>query len=628
MTETVLHTPRPTPPRERPAAPAARPDPAWTGPALLLLLAGTGVLYLWNLSASGYANSFYAAAVQAGTQSWKAMLFGSLDAGNVITVDKPAAFLWPMEIAGRIFGFSSWSMLAPQALMGVASVALVCGAVRRPTGAAWGLLAGAIVALTPVAALMFRFNNPDAMLVLLLTGALYATVRALEPGSRAARWLVLAGFLVGLGFITKMGQALLVVPAIGLTYLLFAHASLGRRIAHLLAGGVATVVGAGWWIAIVELWPASSRPYIGGSTNNSILELALGYNGLGRLVGGSGNGGGGGGPGGGQNTQFGGAPGLTRLFTGDMATEISWLLPAALIGLVAGLHLTAGRRRTDLRRAGLVLFGTTLLTTGLVFSYMQGTIHPYYLVALAPSIGALIALAGAEIRAQRHTWAARVAAVLMVEATAVWSWHLLAGYAGFLPWLKVLIVAAAAVAAVVIMFGPWLGRFATMGLVAALIAGLGGMAASGVATARVPHTGSLPSAGPASSGQPGFGAGPGGTDSTGSELTALLARTTTTWAAAADGAMSAGPLQLDSGRPVISIGGFNGGDAAPTLAQFKAWVAAGRIAYYVAGGQGGPGGGMGARGTGSEIAAWVQANFTATTVGGSTVYDLRTGATS
>src|SRR5882724_4817820 len=173
-------------------------DPGWARPALLALLIATAVLYLWNLSASGWGNDFYAAAAQAGSQSWKAWLFASLDSGNAITVDKPPGALWVMGLSARIFGVNSWSMLAPQALMGVASVALLYAAVRRWFGPAAGLLAGAALALTPVATLMFRFNNPDALLVLLLTAAGYAMVRAVESGR--TRWLVLAGTLLGFGF--------------------------------------------------------------------------------------------------------------------------------------------------------------------------------------------------------------------------------------------------------------------------------------------------------------------------------------------------------------------------------------------------------------------------------------------
>jgi 4-amino-4-deoxy-L-arabinose transferase-like glycosyltransferase len=154
--------------------------------------------------------------------------------------------------------------------------------VRRRFGAAAGLLAGAVLALTPVAVLMLRFNNPDALLTLLLVGSAYALTRALERGS--TRWLVGAGVLIGFAFLTKMLQALIVVPGFALVYLLAAPSPLRRRIVQLLGAGVALVVSAGWWVAIVTLWPSASRPYIGGSQHNSILELIFGYNGFGRIT--------------------------------------------------------------------------------------------------------------------------------------------------------------------------------------------------------------------------------------------------------------------------------------------------------------------------------------------------------
>ncbi len=257
-----------------------------------MLLVGAAVLYVWGLS--GYGNEYYAAAVQAGTQSWKAWLFGSLDSGNAITVDKPPAALWIMTLSARVFGFNSWSLLVPQALEGVAAVALLYAAVKRWAGPAAGLAAGAALALTPAAVLMFRFDNPDALLTLLLVAAGYAVVRAVDAVSTRAStwWLVAAGAAVGFGFLTKMGQALLIVPALGLVYLVAGPTRLRTRLWQLLAALAAMVVSAGWFVALVELWPAADRPYIGGSTTNSLLELALGYNGIGRLLGGSGNGGG------------------------------------------------------------------------------------------------------------------------------------------------------------------------------------------------------------------------------------------------------------------------------------------------------------------------------------------------
>src|ERR1700741_1494092 len=218
--------------------------PRWALPALFGLLALTALLYLWDLTRNGWANDFYAAAVQAGTKSWKAFFFGSFDQASFITVDKTPASLWVMELSGRIFGFSQWSMLAPEALEGVASVALLYAAVRRWFGPAAGLIAGLVLALTPVAALMFRFNNPDALLVLLMTAAAYALVRAIENGR--TRWLVFTGLLIGFAFLAKMLQAFLVVPGLAAAYIWAGPPRLGKRIWQTVLMGAGIVVGAGW----------------------------------------------------------------------------------------------------------------------------------------------------------------------------------------------------------------------------------------------------------------------------------------------------------------------------------------------------------------------------------------------
>ncbi|MFI5910156.1 glycosyltransferase family 39 protein [Dactylosporangium sp. NPDC051541] len=620
MTTTTL----PRPAVVRHAAPAAA-RPVWQRPALAALLLLTGVLYLWRLGDSGYANGFYAAAVQAGTQSWKALLFGSLDAGNVITVDKPPASLWVMGLSGRVFGFNSWSLLVPQALEGVAAVALLYATVKRHFGAAAGLLAGAALALTPVAVLMFRFDNPDALLTLLLVAGAYCTTRAVERA--APGWLALAATALGFAFLTKMLQGLLVLPGFALAYLIAAPATIGRRLLHLLTAGAALVVSAGWFVALVALWPASSRPYIGGSTDNSLLELALGYNGLGRILGGDGNRGGGGGGGGGfQNVGFGGATGITRLFGASMGTEISWLLPAALIALVAGLWFTRRAPRTDPTRAAFIVWGGWLLVSAVVFSYMSGTIHPYYTVALAPSIAALVAIAARELWRARAALPTRLTLAAMVFVTAAWDFTLLSRDPAWTPWLRwtVLVVGGAAAVAIAALPRPASGWAKRLGVVVALTAVLstfGATAAWSMSTAATPHTGSIPTSGPTSSGLDGGGGfggfGGGGQGGGGTELTTLLRATTTKWAAATTGDQTAAELELETGKSVIAIGGWDGSDPAPTLARFKAWVSAGKVAYYIAGGRGG---GLG--GGNSEIAAWVAANYTATTVGGTTVYKL------
>ncbi|GAB2848576.1 hypothetical protein GCM10027176_60070 [Actinoallomurus bryophytorum] len=309
---------------------------------MLGLLAATGLLYAWGLGASDWANSFYSAAVQAGSHSWKALFFGSSDAANFITVDKTPLSLWPMDLAARVFGVNAWSILVPQALMGVATVGVLYATVRRSlvafgprTATGGALLAGACLATTPVAALMFRFNNPDAMLVLLLTLGAYALVRAQERAS--TRWLMLAAAFVGLGFLAKMLQAFLVVPAFALVYLVMAPTALRRHLWQLALAAVTLVLSAGWWVAIVAAVPASSRPYIGGSQHNSVLELALGYNGFGRLSGDE--------TGGLGNTNQ--DAGWTRMFGAELGGQIAWLLPAALVLLVAGVWATYARHRAD-----------------------------------------------------------------------------------------------------------------------------------------------------------------------------------------------------------------------------------------------------------------------------------------
>ncbi|MCE5290612.1 MAG: glycosyltransferase family 39 protein [Nocardiaceae bacterium] len=636
MTTTVM--PLEHRPIDHPPADAVRPtwrerlltggpdEPRWARPGLYGLLVATAILYLWNLSASGWANDFYAAAVQAGTQSWKAMLFGSLDAGNAITVDKPPAALWVMALSGRLFGFSSFSMLLPQALMGVGSVALVAAAVRRWSGPAAGLLAGAALALTPVAALMFKFNNPDALLVFLMTLAAYCVVRATENGS--TRWLAFAGVALGFGFLTKMLQAFLVLPALGLVFLVAAPITFWARIRKLLVAFVALIVSAGWLPLLVALWPAGSRPYIGGSTTNSLIELALGYNGLGRIFGGSGNPGGGGGGMGGGNAGFGGTTGITRMFGNSMGTEISWLLPAALIGLVAGLWFTRRMPRTDRTRAGLILWGGWLLVTGIVFSYMQGTMHPYYTVALAPAIAALVGITVVELWKGRNYLPARAALAAMSATTGLWGFALLARTPDWLPWLRwVIVVGSVVVAAVIAVGAHQLGKATVVVAVSGLLLGFGGTAAYALDTAVTAHNGAIPTSGPATGrglggpgGMAGFG-GMRGESSDNAELQALLGATDNRWAAATIGSMSAGPLELSTGTSIMAIGGFTGSDDSPTLAQFQQYVANGDIHYFIAGG--GMGGGPGGRaGSSSQITAWVQAHYTAKTVGGVTVYDL------
>ncbi|MDJ0438467.1 glycosyltransferase family 39 protein [Rhodococcus qingshengii] len=650
-------------PRQRPAPTAhrAEPSPSWfrtrsTGLALTILLAATAVLYLWNLTASGYANTFYAAAAQAGSQNWKAWFFGSLDTSNFITVDKPPASLWVMGVSGRIFGFSSASLLVPQALMGIGSVALVYAAVKRVASPAAGLVAGAVLAATPAAALMFKFDNPDALLVLLMTLAGYFVIRAMctAIGRRAAMWVALAGVALGFAFLTKMLQGLMVLPAFGAAYLIAGQVRLRTRLVHLVIGAASVVISAGWWVLAVWLWPADSRPYIGGSTNNSVMDLVLGYNGLGRLFGSTG--GGGGMAGGSAGSSFGGSAGLERLFGSEMGIQISWLIPAALIALVFGLLACGRAPRTDLVRASLILWGGWFLVTGLIFSYMSGTIHPYYTVALAPAVAGMIGTGGYALWLVRARWIGRCGLAATMLAAGIWSWVLLHRNADWLPMLKWILLAGTVVGAILVLVGAKdrFRKLAVAGLILGSLAGITGSASYAIATAATAHGGSIPTAGPTGAvsdsgmgGGGGMGGGPelqngdappnssdatvnpasngqelsSGSEST-SELTAMLVNAGTTWSAATNGSQSAATYELASNTAVMAIGGWSS-DPAPTLDQFIQYVADGKIHYYIAGGQGGSQReGQSGGSTSSVIQEWVEANFTSTTVGNSTIYDL------
>ena len=564
--------------------------------ALAVLLIATGALYLWRLGDSGWANAYYSAAAQAGATSWKAWFFGSSDASNAITVDKTPASLWVMGLSARLFGVNAWSILVPQALMGVGSVWLLYATVRRWFSPAAALISGAVLALTPVAVLMFRFNNPDALLVLLMVAGAYCVTRAVEKASPF--WLALAGVAVGFGFLTKMLQAFLVLPAFALVYLLAAPASTGRKLLHLAGAFGAMVVAGGWWIVAVELTP--DRPYIGGSQTNSVLELTLGYNGFGRLTGdevGS--------VGGGRGW---GSAGWSRLLGAEMGSQIAWLLPAAVVLLVAGLWLTKGRART-----ALALWGGWLVVTAGVFSFMNGIIHSYYTVALAPAIAAVVGIAATELWERRSE---PVAAAVLSGSVALSALQCYVLINEFSTPVAVLVLMTGLIAAVGLVLSM---RWA---IPVALIAALLGPTTYSFATVTTPHTGALPVAGPSNGRMGGMGGGLLDATTPDTEVVTLLQDNAGAyrWAAATIGSNNAAGLQLASGQPVMALGGFNGTDPAPTLEQFQELVRSGQIHYYVAAGR------MMQGETGSDaahdIAAWVAENYTATTVAGATLYQL------
>ena len=619
---------------ESPAAPRRRLGRrAWERIALGILLIATSIAYLWNITVNGMGNQFYAGAAQAGSKSWEALLFGSVDPHNFITVDKPPVSQWVMGLSGQLFGFSSASMLVPQALMAIGAVALLYGAVRRIAGAGAGLVAGALFALTPVVALMFRYNNPDAVMVLLMMVGVYCTVRALERAG--VRWIVLAGAALGFAFLAKMLEGLMVAPAIGLAYLVVAPTTLRRRLMHVAAAMLACLASAGWFVTL--LWPASSRPYLAGSTDNNFMNLVLGYNGLARVLGrnhgegfafgpsigaalGSnvrvtpGHRGGFGG--------FGGAdPGITRLFSGEFGFEIGWLLPAAFLALVFVVIARRRAPRTDLARGGVILFGGWMLIDGLVLSYMKGMAHPYYCLSVAPAVAGLIALGGSEMWRLRRLALGRFALAAMIFVTGVWSWWLLGQNADWMPALRWAILALTIVATVALLLAsksPRRRRLPAVALAFGVAVAAAGSASYAFATIGQSHEGGGARVGPAEAEGHG-GRGWNDDDSENAQLQNLLKATDTEWSAAVNGSSAAAGLELSTNTPVMAIGGFSGSDPVPSLSDFQADVTNHRIGYYIPPDTThGPGRGR----QHSDITRWVEANFVAIKAGSATVYDL------
>ncbi|WP_405505641.1 ArnT family glycosyltransferase [Streptomyces purpurascens] len=489
-------------------APGERAAPRWSLPVLLAILALAAVLYSWNLSGSSL-NSFYSAAVLSGTQSWKAWFFGSLDAGNFLTVDKPPLALMVMGLSCRVFGYGTWQMMLPMVVAALATIWILHSSVKRVFGHAAAAVSALVLALTPITVAINRDNNPDTLLVFLMVSGAALGLRAVRNG----RLLPLLGSAAcfGLAFNTKMLQGYIALPAVFAVYLYAAKPKLVKRVVNLLVAGVALAVSSFWWAAAVSLVPADDRPYIGGSTDGTAWDLIMGYNGLGRILGGEGNGGGGGGGGGG----FSGTAGLGRMFNDILGGQISWLLPFAALALIGGLVLCGRAPRTDLTRAALVLWGAWTALHYLTFALAEGTMHPYYTTALAPGIAALCGGGGVLLlrafRADRR-WAWVLP--LGLSVTAVWAAVLLRRASGWNTWLWPAIAVVMGLAVVgLLVFRSASGtrvRLLAASVVAAVVAAVAGPAAyawSVPSGSGGGMGGTNPTAGPSTGS--GFG-GPGG----------------------------------------------------------------------------------------------------------------------
>ncbi len=499
-------------------------------PELLGVLAVAAVLNLWNLSVNGDANEFYAAAIKAMASNWHDFIFNSMDRAGLMTVDKPPLSDWIQALSVRVFGWRSWSLLAPQAVMGIVAAGLMYDLTRRRFGRIAGAVAGFALATTPTIVAVSRHNNPDELLVLLCVAAVWCALRAVETGR--TKWLVWSGVMVGLGFETKMGVALMMVPGIALAWLwmrwdvapgaLAAAALPGQRVSprqrlamirQLLWGGLAMLVVGLAWPVFVTLTPAADRPWISGTSDNSVWSLIFGYNGLGRISGQTGGPSGGGGFGGGTSTLFGGPTGVFRLIGSALGDQAGWLVGFAVVAAVALLLMTR-MRRSDPRTGFVLVIGVTLLLVGGVFSFASGIFHPYYVSMLAPWVAALIGAGVGEILpapfgVARSQKVARIVGPALVVGGAVTELVVLSEINGALNWARVLVIIALVVGAPLLALGL-LPRFqlAVTGVVIAFL-----MAAPVTwAAETLGHatSGTFPTGGPASAGVGGGGPGGGG----------------------------------------------------------------------------------------------------------------------
>jgi 4-amino-4-deoxy-L-arabinose transferase-like glycosyltransferase len=638
MTAAAEHVDQATPEPD-PVPTKNRPWHVWALVAICVLAA---VLYAWRITSEGWGNPYYAAAVKSMSQSLTNFVFGSFDPVGVVTVDKPPLALWVMVLSTAIFGFHSWSVLLPQALEGVAAVFLLHRAVRRWAGENAALIAALALALTPITVAIDRDSNPDTMMVLLLVAAGYAVTRAVEREAMSTRWLMLAALFLGLGFLAKMLQAWIVVPAFVVAYLVGSTAPWGRRVLRVVGAGVVMLVSSMWWVVLVGVWPGP-KPYIGGSTDGSVLNLVIGYNGLGRILG-RGAGGGSGGPGGGSpggaggpgggGAFMGGPAGITRMFADEVGGQISWLLPLCLVILAVvvafGVRgMRAGAPGDAKQRAGWFLWGGWLLMVFAVLSFMQNMFHPYYTSEMAPGIAAVTG-AGLPVlwkqyrRREGYGWLLLPAVVVL---TAGWAWVVISRDLTWNGWLRYA-VAAVALAAVIalVLARPTSGgssRITVVPRVAGVLAVVALLLAPGVWSAATAFAstgfGAMAQAGPPGSmfgGRRGMqqqlqhsplGANPairGMADQLAQGQMPQQMRGAMSGSLTADqrqilsyaqvhsggarialavegGAMSAESYLLNSNATVIGMGGFSGGDPAPTVQQLAQWVQQGQLKFVL-----------------------------------------------
>ncbi len=589
-------------------------------PELLALLAAAATLYLWGLSKNGMANEYYAATVRSMAASWHNFVYGSFDMNGVMTVDKPPLAFWVQALSVKLFGYSSLSMLVPQALMGVGTVALTYDIVSRRFGRWPAFAAGTVLALTPMTVAISRHNNPDALLILLSVAAVWFVLRALEDGR--TRWIALAGAAAGGAFTTKMGAGLLVLPALFVAYLWAAPVARSRALVQLLIGGGVFVAVAGAWPLLMAVTPAASRPWISGTTDNSIWSLITQYNGLGRLNGQQGGPGGMGGGGMGGGGVFGGEAGWSRLFNSALGPQVAWLTGFAVVSAGAVTWFSRLSPR-DANTGWIVAVGGCFATIALAFSFAKGIFHPYYSSQLAPFTAMLFG-AGLgtftsgdqstdEGRLRRYWGAAALAAGAVTTL-----WVLANATADRMDaWQAPMALIVLSAAAVLAIAGAD-RQIRKWALIAGVSALLVAPAAWSIATLGHATSGTFPAGGSQDAGG-GMGGPPGGRMTTRpgsapgqgggmfggqrSELTTAIA-----YAKAHGGGTigvesqsAAAQYIAASGADVAGIGGFSGRESSVSVSWLADAVEDGRLRWIYAG-SGGIGGGFADRREGSESA--------------------------
>ncbi len=623
-----------------------------------LILVASAFLNFFSLGRLGYGNAYYAAGVKSMLMSWHNLFFVSFDPGGFVTIDKPPLGFWLQAASAEIFGFHGWSLILPEALAGIGSVALVYLLVRRVFGELAGLLGAAVMAVTPVAVATNRSNIVDSLLVFTLLLGAWAVLHATDTGK--LRWLLASMLLVGLGFNIKMLEAYLVVPAFIAVYFLGAKIGWRTKIWHLALAGVVLLVVSLSWATAVDLTPANQRPYVGSSDNNSEYNLIFGYNGLNRLLSGSwsflglhgrnfGRPAAPSAPTRNTGTRFGfgagenGASGPLRLINQQLGGQSGWLLLLALIGIVAAGWQLRPRLPFERHHASLLFWGVWLLT-GAGFFSVAGFFHSYYLVMMAPPIAAL---SGIGLAAMWHDyrgpgWRGWLLPFALVGVALVQR-HILSYFTTWHPWVsKAIVDASIAIAVVLLVLRAWTwlsrkflkGRFTSMALRGGVIALGAGILAIGLAptawaadTTLYGNGGLLPTAGPsARGGFSAFGGGRGGFRLSGTAqfdvpgfpnvsapgdfpgqtdpltLQYLLKNQgSTKFLVATTNANTASPIILATGKPVMALGGFTGSDPILSIADLQKLIANNTVRFFMLqggfGGFGGFGGGRGSFGS-------------------------------